>query len=174
MFYIKREKLVSCFVTLVKKGHLLIIGNPGSGKTWLMTNVAKKLSEENIPNLIIRADSIQVDSISDFKRVLGIDNPIEEALNYISGSKRSILFIDALDAARSEAKQSIYRQFINLVLTRCKDWFIVASIRTSKRYNNFCPLKSLKSAIFISSAVSPSSSTSAQYMALPVFRFPSI
>jgi len=117
-------------VTLVKKGHLLIIGNPGSGKTWLMVNVAKKLSEENIPNLIIRADSIQVDSISDFKRVLGINNPIEGTLNYISGGKRSILFIDALDAARSEAKQSIYRQFINLVLTRCKDWFIVASIRT--------------------------------------------
>jgi len=130
MFYIKREKLINCFVTLVKKGHLLIIGNPGSGKTWLMVNVAKKLSEENIPNLIIRADSIQVDSISDFKRVLRINNPIEEALNYISGGKRSILFIDALDAARSEAKQSIYRQFINLVLTRCKDWFIVASIRT--------------------------------------------
>jgi len=117
-------------VTLVKKGHLLIIGNPGSGKTWLMTNVAKKLSNENIPNLIIRADSIQVNSISDFKRVLGINNPIEEALNYISGGKLSILFIDALDAARSEAKQSIYRQFINLVLTRCKDWFVVASIRT--------------------------------------------
>lgn len=55
---------------------------------------------------------------------------MEEALNYVSGGKLSILFIDALDAARSEAKRNIYRQFIKLVLTRCKDWFVIASIRT--------------------------------------------
>ncbi|GAG16898.1 unnamed protein product, partial [marine sediment metagenome] len=130
MFDIKREKLINNFMSSIKKGHLLIVGNPGSGKTWLITKTSEKIADENIPNVIIRADSIEVDSLSDFRRALGIDNPIEEALNYLSGGKRSILFIDGLDAARSEAKQSIYRQLINLVLSRCKDWFVVASIRT--------------------------------------------
>ena len=130
MFNIERNKLVSNLISLIKKGHLLLIGNPGSGKTWLIKKVANVIKEENIPYVIIHADSIKVDSLTDFEKALGIDYPLEEFFYHKSGGKRSILFIDALDAARSEAKQSIYRQFINLIQSNCRNWFIIASIRT--------------------------------------------
>ncbi len=130
MVDIKRQELLNSLASLAKKGHLLLVGPPGCGKTWLMSRTAQRMQEENVPNVVIRADAIAVESLPDFRRALRINEPIETALNYLSGCRRSVLFIDALDAARSEAKQSVYRQLISLVLSRCQNWFVVASIRT--------------------------------------------
>lgn len=130
MFYIERKELTNTLISLIKRGHLLLVGDPGSGKTWLVKKVSGIIEEENIPCIVIHADSIKVDSLDDFNKVLGIDKPLEQVLNHKSGGKRSILFIDALDAARSEARQSVYRQLIELIQLKCKNWFILASIRS--------------------------------------------
>jgi hypothetical protein len=127
---IAREKLVNVFMESIKKSSLLVIGDPGTGKTWLLKQAIQKVSAEDIPHFFIQVDAIDVRNVSDFKKALGLDNPIQDVLNYVSGGKRSILFIDAIDAARGPVKQNIYRQFIELIQRKCKNWSIVASIRT--------------------------------------------
>jgi len=127
---LKREKLVSCFLDLIKGGTLLVLGKPGVGKTWLIATGIEKLKQNGIPVFPIRADVLDVNSLSDFQNALGLDNSLENILNYKSSGKRGVVFIDALDAARSEVKQLVFRQLISLILTKCKNWSIVASIRT--------------------------------------------
>lgn len=127
---IKRDKLLSSFIATIKKGSLLVVGDPGIGKSWLLKQALENISSEGIPHFFVQVDAIDVRSVADFKKALGLDNPIQDVLNYVSGGKRSILFIDALDAARGSTKQNIYKQFIELVQKRCPNWSIVASIRT--------------------------------------------
>ncbi|MDP8212783.1 MAG: ATP-binding protein [Candidatus Zapsychrus exili] len=144
---IERKKLVSAFMESIRKGSLLVIGDPGTGKTWLLKQAIQKVSAEDIPHFFIQVDAIDVRSVTDFKKVLGLDNPIQDVLNYVSGGKRSILFIDALDTARGPVKQNIYIQFIELIQRKCKNWSIIASIRSydakhSLKLLNLFPIKS--------------------------------
>ena len=97
---IKRDKLLSSFIGTIKKGSLLVVGDPGIGKSWLLKQALENISSEGIPHFFIQVDAIDVKSVADFKKALGLDNSIQDVLNYVSGGKRSILFIDALDAAR--------------------------------------------------------------------------
>jgi len=127
---IKRDKLLGVFIDAVKTGSLLVIGDPGIGKSWLLKKAVESIANEDIPHFFIQVDAIDVRSVVDFKKALGLDNPIQDVLNYVSGGKRSILFIDALDAARGAVKQNIYKQFIELIHKKCPNWSIVASIRT--------------------------------------------
>ena len=130
MFRIERKKLLDILEKTVNAGHLIVIGDPGSGKTWLLNELETILYEKQIPVLLLGVNEIVANSIKDIGKHIGIKGDLFVTLNQASKGKRSILIIDALDAARSEAKQNIYRQFINLIHNKCKDWSIVASIRT--------------------------------------------
>lgn len=126
---IKREALVESFLKSMQGGHLLLTGVPGVGKSWLIMKALSKLKEKNIPAIFLKADSMDVNAISDFRTFLGIHTTIEQFFNYKSGGQRSVLIIDALDAARSQTKQLAYRDFMRYVQEKCANWVIVASIR---------------------------------------------
>lgn len=49
MFNIERQTLINNFISLIKKGHLLIVGYPGTGKTWLIAKVAEKYQRKIFP-----------------------------------------------------------------------------------------------------------------------------
>lgn len=127
---IKREKLVESFIKSLKKGNLIVLGSPGVGKTWLLEQGVKLLNEESIPFLFLKADGMNINDISDFSAFFKTTSTLEMFFNHKSAGKRSILVIDALDAIRSEIKQIAYKNLIKLVLTKCENWSIVASIRS--------------------------------------------
>jgi len=95
---IERKELLNNLISLIKRGHLLLIGDPGIGKSWLVEKLYNKINEENIPNKFIHADSIITNILLDFKSVLNFKNrlSLEDNFNYKSNGKRSILIIDEL------------------------------------------------------------------------------
>lgn len=80
----------------------LILGKPGTGKSALLSFIAKRLIEKGFPVLGIKADMLpkSVTNLLELQEYLCLSNPIDESLiNCNTGNtKPPILIIDQLDA----------------------------------------------------------------------------
>lgn len=115
----------------IATGSLLIVGEPGAGKTGALVAAASRriaagdavlfLSVDRFPGVAINAH---------LQSELGLAHPLFDVLAAYPGSGRKILFIDALDAARGGPAEAVFASVIEAVRTHLDDWNVIASIRT--------------------------------------------
>jgi hypothetical protein len=127
---IPRLKLLSVSLRRIKNGHCLIIGEPGVGKSHLIQKLVRRFREKGERTYFLSADEFSLRKKEDLEAALGIRCPIVEVLNVLSSGNASVLFVDALDAARDESTQRTLREIIRDIEQRCSDWTIVAAVRT--------------------------------------------
>jgi hypothetical protein len=111
-------------------GSLLIIGEPGSGKSAVLNSAAKQLRDRGHDVLTLAVDRLSVNSSDGLQRQLEVSHPIREILRNWPGAKPAFVFIDALDATRGGAGDAVYRNLIKDILEIGGRWRVVASIRT--------------------------------------------
>lgn len=116
---------------VVTSGSLLVIGEPGAGKTGLLLNLATQLA--NAHSLVF----LSVDQLAgfrtqgDFRSEIGLQHDLIEVLDNWPGLERGILIIDALDASRGGSSEAVIATFIAKAVERLSErWSTVASIRT--------------------------------------------
>jgi len=109
---------------------LLIIGEPGSGKSAVLNSAAKYLREQKLDVVMLAVDRLLVDTPEALRRELGISHPLREVLRNWPGLQPAFLFIDALDATRGGINDAVFRNLIADVLKLGGRWRVVASIRT--------------------------------------------
>ncbi|WP_343615404.1 hypothetical protein [Novosphingobium sp.] len=117
--------------TAVDIGSLIVIGEPGAGKTGALVALAQArratgdtvvfLSVDRFPGVAIAAD---------LQSELGLEHPLVEVLDAAPSSGAKILIIDALDAARGGPAEGVFAQLIETLGASETDWTVVASIRT--------------------------------------------
>jgi hypothetical protein len=112
------------------KDSLLIIGEPGSGKSAVLNTAAKCLREQKLDVVILAVDRLLVNSSEGLQSELGISHPIREVLRNWPGEEPAFVFIDALDATRGGTSDAVFRNLIADVLDIGGRWRVVASIRT--------------------------------------------
>jgi len=115
----------------IATGSLLIIGEPGAGKTGALVAAASRriaagdavlfLSVDRFPGVAINAH---------LQSELGLAHPLFDVLAAYPGSGSKILIIDALDAARGGPAEAVFASLIEAVRSHLADWTVVASIRT--------------------------------------------
>jgi hypothetical protein len=118
-------------VAAVDTGSLIVIGEPGAGKTGALVALAQArraagdtvvfLSVDRFPGVAIAAD---------LQSELGLAHPLTELLAAAPGAGRKLLIIDALDAARGGPAEGVFAQLIEVLRTSVPDWAVIASIRT--------------------------------------------
>lgn len=115
----------------VAGGSLLVIGEPGAGKTGVLVELARRLGQTG-PCLFLSIDRFEgVRLSSDIDQVLTLNNPLEEVLAAWPGSAPAVLIIDALDASRGGPAEGVFANLIQDLMARLGErWSIVASIRT--------------------------------------------
>ena len=116
-------------VEQARETSMLIIGEPGAGKSGAVFSAATRLIEEGHPVVTIAVDRHPVSSVDDLRRNLGLDRPLAEVLRNWTGEKQGVLFIDALDASRGGPSDRVFQELIRLVLEHAPNWHVVASIR---------------------------------------------
>ena len=122
--------------TELERGSLLVIGDPGAGKTGTLHDVAVGLRNAGREVLFIVADRPQSEALAALKDELGLVHPIKDVLANWHGKEPAFLLTDALDAARSEYAASMLRELIEHALKLGGRWRVVASIRKfDLRYN---------------------------------------
>ncbi|WP_074955508.1 hypothetical protein [Pseudomonas syringae] len=113
----------------VLNGPLLIIGEPGAGKSGVLNALAKKLFDDGVDVLQLAVDRYSIESLEGLSRELGLAHPILDVIEAWEGSRPAFLIVDALDATRGGRGENVFRALIERVLERKGRWSVVASIR---------------------------------------------
>ena len=109
-----------------EKQSLVVIGDPGAGKSGALHELATMLQRENRDVVFLAADRLD----EWLKGELGLDYELAEVLENWSGDQPGLLLIDALDAARGSGALQVLRDLVSRVATnQGSRWRVVASIR---------------------------------------------
>ncbi len=113
-----------------EEGSLLIIGEPGAGKSGVLSALAAnfRASGRNVVELAV--DRFSIESEDGLRAALQLQHPLIEVLKAQDGESPSWLVIDALDAARGGRGEHVFRTLIDQVVTETKNWRVVATIRS--------------------------------------------
>lgn len=113
----------------VRNGPLLIIGEPGAGKSGVLNALARKLGNDGFDILQLAVDRYSIESLEGLSRELGLQHPLLDVLEAWDGPEPAYLVVDALDATRGGRGEGVFRALIERVLERKGRWNVVASIR---------------------------------------------
>jgi len=110
-------------------GPLLLVGDPGVGKTVALRELALALDAAGTRSLFLPIGSFTASSLGELRVELGLDHDILEVLAGWSPGKPKVLIVDAYDAARVDGRAGLWQTVIEAVSAR-PDWHAVASVRT--------------------------------------------
>lgn len=117
--------------TAALSGSLVVVGDPGSGKSAVINEAAHRLRDDGNAVVLLAVDRLQVESVEGLRDTLGLQNPLLRVLENWPGAGPAYLFLDALDACRFGKSEALFRNLIQDVLSLPGSrWRIVASIRT--------------------------------------------
>lgn len=139
---ISRLEMMDALVSFTRENHGCVVGAPGAGKSYSLKQVATQIIEAGGVCLYLPVDKLPAKNHGDLKTLLQFEEKtLVEFLT--SHPKReegySVLIVDALDAARSEATRVFYGSLISEVVHALGDtWRVVCSVRAfdAKRMNN--------------------------------------
>lgn len=115
----------------VDTGSLIVIGEPGAGKTGALVALAQARRAAGDTVVFLSVDRFPGVSIAaNLQFELGLDHPLVEVLDAAPGSGAKLLIIDALDAARGGPAEGVFAQLIETLGASGTDWTVIASIRT--------------------------------------------
>jgi hypothetical protein len=81
---------------------VVVVGEPGSGKSGVLHDVANQLLAEDRDLVFLAADRIDAQTDGALRADIGLEHNILDVLENWQGEGTAFLMIDALDAARSE------------------------------------------------------------------------
>ena len=113
------------------EGSLLLVGEPGAGKSAVVSATAARLKSQGNEVLELAVDRLPVETLDGLRAELELTHSLYEVLRNWPGDGPAYLFIDALDATRGGTSEKVFRTLIADVLALPdRRWRIVASIRS--------------------------------------------
>ena len=112
-----------------RDGSLLLIGEPGAGKSAVINTLARELrAHGDVVEMAV--DRYSVQDLAGLQRELDLDHDLVSVLEAWDGPTGGWLVIDALDATRGGKGEGAFRNLIERVLALKGRWKVIASIRT--------------------------------------------
>jgi len=125
---IERE-CVNVIYNEAENGSLLVIGEPGSGKSGALRDLVIRLIDEQRDVVFLDMGHISADGMGSLRNELDLTFDLIQVLENWLGDQPGYIVIDALDAARSEKSAQTLRTIISRINRASKRWRIVASVR---------------------------------------------
>ncbi len=111
-------------------GSLLIVGEPGAGKSGVLNALATQLKAGGHDVVVLAVDRYSIESLEGLSKELRLQHGLTETLEAWDGEKPAFLIIDALDATRGGKGEGVFRALIESVVEKDGRWRVIASIRT--------------------------------------------
>lgn len=112
---------VNEIASMAAEGHLVVVGEPGAGKSAVLYGLATHLEEDGDLVVVLNADDLPD---------LDVGTTLSEALQRWPGSTPGYLIIDALDSPRDETAARRMQQALGEVIELRGRWRVIASSRT--------------------------------------------
>jgi hypothetical protein len=110
-------------------GSLLVIGEPGAGKSGALHDLAVDLHDAGHDLVCLTVDRVEAQSLGALRSEIGLAHDLLDVLRNWPGCHPAFLIIDALDAARSDQSAGMLRDLISQVHGSASRWRIIASVR---------------------------------------------
>lgn len=129
---IKRENLLSDLQDFTSEGNGVVIGSPGSGKTYLLKELSQSLNSPETPHLLLPIDKLGDGTDDSLQRELSYQGDLIEKLKSIPiNDTVGILLFDAFDAARNEETRQRFLRLIRRAIQELKGlWNVIVTVRT--------------------------------------------
>jgi len=113
-------------------GSLLVVGEPGAGKTGVLVAMAQERLRDALPTVFLSVDDLYgVTTLEGLKAAFDLEAPVLDVLQNWPGSRPGLLIVDALDASRGGPSETLFAKFIEDALRILGErWSVLASIRT--------------------------------------------
>jgi hypothetical protein len=121
---------IDALIDHAEHANLLIVGDPGIGKTVALHHLARHGIARGWPLLFLAVGGIGATNLGELRNELGLGHDVLEVLAQWQPGTPKLLIVDALDAARSDPQADFWRVFIDVVNKELGDWHVVASVRT--------------------------------------------
>lgn len=128
-FHIDRSHELTALTTAAASGHLLITGEPGSGKSGLIHSLAVEMERNGTPIVLLLAEEIFGRDWKGAANLPGLEHPLDEVLMHWPSGAQGVLITDALDAVRDVETQKMLRHLLRNVKEGRSRWTVVASVR---------------------------------------------
>ena len=113
----------------VESGSLLVVGDPGAGKSGGIHDLVEMLQRENRDVAFFAVDRLEASSLGTLRHELALSHDVNDVLRNWPGEGPAFLVIDALDAARNDQSAQTLRNLLGDTLREQNRWRVVASIR---------------------------------------------
>lgn len=127
--HLERE-LTGPLLERAHEGSLLLVGEPGSGKTGALHSLAGELTREGRDVVVLAADLVAAAGQRGLAEELGLQRGVFDALAAWPGSEPGFLLVNALDAARGREAASALTSLVAQVAEGSRRWRVIASIRS--------------------------------------------
>lgn len=104
--------IVSEVASRAADGSLLVIGEPGTGKTGVLMALAQKLKTADHRVWFFSVDGYKAESLPSLEKELNIHHRLTDIFGFAAESERAVLLLDGLDAARDRVKQTTWRDLV--------------------------------------------------------------
>lgn len=111
-----------------KDGSLLVIGDPGAGKSGALHDLAAALGATR-DVVVLVVDRLEAPTIPALNRELGLEHDLVDVLANWPGAEPAWLIVDALDAARTDPVARTLRDVFQAVARQAARWRVVSSVR---------------------------------------------
>jgi hypothetical protein len=120
-----------------REGNVLVVGEPGSGKSGALHAFITKLRGQGADFVLIAADDISAASLGALRSELALEHDMVDVLKAWSGGEPAYLIIDALDAAQTSPARGLLQRLIEEVTALRGRWRVVVTIRKWDLRHNF-------------------------------------
>ena len=127
-----RRDCMPSLVEAIEGGSLMVIGEPGAGKTGVLVAFAEEWAKRARPLVFLSIDRLgNVATTEQLREELGLSHGLIDILEGWPGDEPGVLLIDALDASRGGQSERVFANLIEEAISRLAErWSVVASIRT--------------------------------------------
>lgn len=104
--------VVDELVSHAAKGSLLVIGEPGAGKTGALMALAHKLKASRHRVWFLSAEGYAAESLPSLEKDLNLHHRLADLFGFAAEGAETVLLLDGLDAARGPIKQTTWRALV--------------------------------------------------------------